>query len=332
MPRYFLGVDIGSTKSHACVADETGTILGFGNAGAGNHESVGYEGMIRALGDATQHALVDAGISKNAIAGAGFGISGFDWHMERVAMLKAISTLELDAPFEVVNDAMLGVLAGSVEGWGVAVVSGTGCNCRGRTHDRKREGMVTGAGSLLGEGAGAGELVAWAIQALAHQWTRRGPPTKLSDALIQRAGARDLEDLLEGLVNFRYELDASAAPLVFQVASEGDAVAQALIQRAGRELGELANAVIRQLDFQTCEFEIVLVGSMFNAGERLIQPLRETVLALAPGARFIKLSCPPVVGAVLLGMEQANLAPTKQIRARLNETIVYAQRAPMVVA
>lgn len=329
MSRYFLGLDIGSTKTHACIADETGQAVGFGSAGAGNHESVGYEGMIRALGDATRAALANANLAKQDLAGAGFGIAGFDWHTERAAMLDAIATLQLNAPLEIVNDAMLGVIAAARDGWGVAVVSGTGCNARGRTRDRQREGMVTGAGTRMGEGAGASELMQWTVQALSHQWSKRGPVTQLADAMIERAGARNLEDLLEGLINFRYELDASAAPIVFQIASQGDLVAQKLIERAGRELGELANAVIRQLDFQKENFDVVLVGSMFNSGEVLIQPMRETVLPLAPDARFVKLSTPPVVGAVLLAMEQAHHAPTPSIRERLKETIQHAQRAPV---
>lgn len=329
MSRYFLGLDIGSTKTHACIADETGQAVGFGGAGAGNHESVGYEGMIRALGDATRAALANANLAKQDLAGAGFGIAGFDWHTERAAMLDAIAALQLNAPLEIVNDAMLGVIAAARDGWGVAVVSGTGCNARGRTRDRQREGMVTGAGTRMGEGAGASELMQWTVQALSHQWSKRGPVTQLADAMIERAGARNLEDLLEGLINFRYELDASAAPIVFQIASQGDLVAQKLIERAGRELGELANAVIRQLDFQKENFDVVLVGSMFNSGEVLIQPMRETVLPLAPDARFVKLSTPPVVGAVLLAMEQAHLAPPPSIRERLKETIQHAQRAPV---
>jgi N-acetylglucosamine kinase-like BadF-type ATPase len=321
MPRYFLGVDIGSTKSHACIADETGTIIGFGTAGAGNHEVVGYEGMKTALVDATHNALAGTNVTVGEIAGAGFGIAGFDWPTERTAMLEAIAVLGLDCPLDAVNDAMLGVIAGSAEGWGIAVVSGTGCNCRGRTRDHLRQGMVTGAGLQMGEGAGASELVQWAVQALAHMWSRRGPRTALAEALIERAGARDLEDLIEGIFNARYDLNASAAPLVLETARRGDPVANALVERAGHELGELANAVIRQLDFQIESFDIVLIGSMFSAGEMLIRPLRETVLPFAPGARFVKLESPPVLGAVLLGMEQGGLVITPTIRRRLDETM-----------
>lgn len=326
MPRYFLGVDIGSSKSHACIADESGAVVGFGSAGAGNHETVGFDGMARALRESTHNAIAGTGIAMHQIAGAGFGIAGFDWHTERPAMLETISTLGLDAPVDAVNDAMLGVIAGSAEGWGIAIVSGTGCNCRGRTRDRKREGMVTGASTRMGEGAGAGELMQWTVQALAHMWTRRGPYTELAGVMIQRAGARDLEDLLEGIVNERYKLGASAAPLVFETAHRGDPVANALIVRAGRELGELADAVIRQLNLQNETFDIVLIGSMFNAGEILIQPLRETVLPLAPCARLVRLKAPPVLGAVLLGMEQAEFNITPTIRHRLNETLQTTMR------
>lgn len=332
MPRYFLGLDIGSTKSHACIADETGQVLGFGKGGAGNHESVGYDGLIRSLGDATHAALQAAQLTTRDMAGAGFGIAGFDWQTERPAMLDAIATLRLDAPLEIVNDAMLGVIAGARESWGVAVVSGTGCNARGRTRDRKREGMVTGAGAWMGEGAGASELAHWAIAAVSQMWTKRGPATQLADAFVQRAGARDVPDLLEGIINYRYELNASAAPLIFQVAAQGDVVAQNLIEHAGHELGELANAVIRQLNFENENFDVVLVGSMWNAGEVLIRPARETILKLAPHAQLVKLQVPPVVGAVLLGMEQANVALTPALRENLNTTIHQAHNAPAFAA
>ena len=42
---YFLGIDIGGTKSHALIADETGRAVGFGQGGPGNHEVVGYSGL-----------------------------------------------------------------------------------------------------------------------------------------------------------------------------------------------------------------------------------------------------------------------------------------------
>jgi N-acetylglucosamine kinase-like BadF-type ATPase len=109
--------------------------------------------------------------------------------------------------------------------------------------------------------------------------------------------------------------------LVFQVAEAGDPVARQLIQWAGSELGELAKAVIRQLNFQSLKFDVVMVGSMFEGGQLLIDPMRETIQQLAPGARLVRLNVPPVVGALLIGMQAASLQPTTEIRKNLTDLL-----------
>jgi N-acetylglucosamine kinase-like BadF-type ATPase len=307
MRRYFLGADVGATKTHSLVADETGRAAGFGTAGPGNHEMVGYDGLAAALAEASGQALAAAGVSKEEVAGAGFGVAGYDWPSEREPTLEAIGSLGLRAPVEAVNDTSLGLLAGAAGGWGVAVVSGTGCNARGWDRLRQREGKVTGHGTWMGEAAGGSELILKAVQAIAHEWTRRGPSTALTDAFLAHTGAANLDDLLEGLGTGRLDLDAAAAPLVFQVAAAGDPVAGEIIRWAGCELGELACAIIRQLEFEALAFDVVLIGSMFDGGPLLTEPMRCTVHSLAPAARLVRLAVPPVIGAVLLGMEQAGL-------------------------
>jgi N-acetylglucosamine kinase-like BadF-type ATPase len=314
----YLGVDVGSTKTHAMIANEAGQSLGFGESGPGNQETVGYEGLSQALSESVSQALSMAGLEKDQIRGAGFGISGYDWPSERAPTLQAIATLALRAPVEAVNDVILGLLAGASQGWGIAVVSGTGCNCRGWDRQHKREGRVTGNGFWLGEGAGAGELVVKTIQAIAHEWTRRGPPTQLTPALLDYTGSASVAEMLDGLVHQQVELGAEAAPLVFQVAAEGDPVAVELIHWAGQELGELANAVIRQLAFEQLDFEVVLIGSMFDGGAMLIEPMRRTIHACASGARLVRLEKPPVIGAVLLGMEAAGFQPSPEVRQMLS--------------
>jgi len=309
---------VGATKTHALVADEAGHALGFGESGPGNHELVGYEGLTCALQNAVSAALEMAGKVTSQIAGAGFGIAGYDWPSEREATLEAIRPLGIEAPIEIVNDTLVGLLAGASEGWGVAVVAGTGCNCWGLDRSR-RAGQVTGHSTWMGEGAGASELVWYAMSAVSRAWSRRGPLTRLSRAFVERCGARDTDDLLEGLCLGRYELEADAAPLVFQVAREGDEVAKEAIAWAGRELGGLAVGVIRQLELEALDFEVVLVGSLYDGGPMLIEPMREVIHQAAPGARLVRLTTPPVIGGVLLGMEQAGQR-TPGLREKLIES------------
>ena len=324
--KYFFGADLGATKTHALITDEDGHALGFGESGPGNHETVGYDGMYESMHTALGQALSASGLAKADITGAGFGVAGFDWMSEYEITAKTIERLGLRAPYKFVNDTVPGLLAGSDEGWGVVVVSGTGSNCRGWDRDHKREGRVTGHGVMMGEGAGGTELMHRCMQLVGYAWSKRGPMTRLADLLVAHTGAKDLNDLIRGYTTDEYRVSADAAPLVFQAAQAGDAVALELIHWAGSELGEMANAVIRQLEFENLRFDVVMTGSMFNGGAMLIEPMRETIHALAPHAQLVQLTVPPVVGAILLGMEAGSLAITSLIRKNLKATTNATQQ------
>jgi N-acetylglucosamine kinase-like BadF-type ATPase len=319
--RYYLGADLGATKTHTLIVDETGRALGFGESGPANHESVGYEGMFQSMHDGLEQALRTAGLKKEEITGAGFGVAGYDWPSEVEATASVIDRLGLDASYKFVNDSVPGLIAGSEEGWGVVVVSGTGSNCRGWDREHKREGRVTGHGVMMGEGAGGSELMHRCMQIIGYSWTKRLPKTALADAVIEYVGAKDLEDLMRGYTTYEYRIGAEAARLVFRVAEEGDQAARDLICWAGTELGEMANAVIRQLEFENLEFDVVMTGSMFDGGSSLVEPMRETIQKLAPGARLVRLRVPPVVGAVMLGMEADAFLVTPEIRKSVKDSI-----------
>jgi N-acetylglucosamine kinase-like BadF-type ATPase len=317
--RYFLGVDTGGTKTNALIATENGEVVGFGGSGPGNHESVGYEGVALALSGCVSQALAQAGLKIDAICGAGFGIAGYDFPSEREATLATIATLGLSCPLDATNDVALGLIAGARDGWGIAIDSGTGNNVRGRD-PRGREGWVTGCGDTFGEYGGAGEIVAMALQKVAHHWSKRGQPTSISDAFIKVTGAKNLTDLIEGLAQGWYHLRGQHVRIIFEEAAAGDQVAQSLLKWAGQELGETANAVIRQLNIQDDCFEVVLIGSVFKGGPPIIDPLHQTIQSFAPCAAFTRLDAPPVAGGVLWGMELVGLH-SRSLRQALLDSV-----------
>lgn len=319
MTRYFLGVDTGASKSHALIADEHGEALSLATGGPGNHEMIGFDGFERLLHQITDQALQKSDIQKNLIAGMGFGLAGYDWPSDREPLKCAIETLGISAPFELVNDATIGLIAGSENGWGVSVVAGTGNNCRGRDTNG-REGRVAGIGTWSDEHGGGSELVVKGMQAVSRAWTRRGPETSLTAKFLNHLGATDVSSLLEGLSRGRHGLDATAAMLVFETAHEGDPVALDILRWMGRELASLAIGVIHQLEFETLDFEVVLTGSLYKGHPLVAEAMGEAIHAVAPGARLIPLNAPPVVGGVFLGMEQAGV-PYRDIRFHLIEGV-----------
>lgn len=304
----YLGVDIGGSKSHALLINGMGETVGFGQAGAGNHEQVGYDGLARVMDKIVAEALEQAGASREQVVGAGFGLCGYDWPSERAAHVAAIRTLNLDASFDLVNDALIGLYAGTDKGWGVSVVAGTSCNCWGRDATG-REGHTVGMGQMVGEAGGGGELVKRALWAICYAYTRLGLPTQLTEAFMRRVGAPTAEALVEGYCEGVYRFTAADAPLVFQVAAEGDPVANDLIRWAGGELGNLVVAVVRQLALQDQSFDVVQSGSFFRGSPAVSDALRARVLTEAPHAQFIRVEAPPVVGAALLAMQTAGCSP-----------------------
>jgi N-acetylglucosamine kinase-like BadF-type ATPase len=325
MTDFFLGADLGGTKTHVMIADAVGQVIGFGEGGPGNHESVGYDGVIESLHEATQSALQSAGIGSDRISGSGFGVAGYDWPDEIEPTFKVINTLNLGGRIELVNDTELGILAGSPRLWGVAVVSGTGCNCRGWDEKHTRFGRVTGGGVEFGENAGASELIFKTTATLAKAWTGACPPTALTNAFCRRFGIEDQALLLERLICRTVELGPADAPLVFEVARSGDPVAMDLVRWAGQELGEMACAVIHQLQFELLDFDLVQIGSMFDGSPLLTEEMKKVICKRAPKANFIRLKEHPVLGAVILGMQAAGNSLNPEVRANLSRTIPIRQ-------
>jgi hypothetical protein len=56
---------------------------------------------------------------------------------------------------------------------------------------------------------------------------------------------------------------------------------------------------------------------MFKGGKLLVDPMHAAIIKLAPGARLVRLSVPPVLGALLIGMQVGGLKPTPEIRKTL---------------
>jgi N-acetylglucosamine kinase-like BadF-type ATPase len=237
-----------------------------------------------------------AGVDAAQIAGAGFGIAGYDFPSDRTPHLQAIAALGLVCPVEVVNDGLNGLLAGASNGIGVNVTAGSSNNCRGRNR-HGQEGRIVGNGAMFGEYGGAIEIVYKALQMANYAWIQRIPPTALTDILLNATGASNEIELMEVLSNERRRLSPGLAVQIIAAAKAGDAAAGEIMRWAGEELGWLAVSVARQLGIDQTAVEVIQSGSVFDAGEILMRPMHDLVLRHCPQAKLIRLE----------GMEQAGI-------------------------
>jgi len=306
--RYFLGFDVGSSKTHALIADETGQCIGFGKAGGGNHQNAGYNGLTNVLQRSFKGACQMSGVDENQIVGAGFGVAGYDFLSEKGDHLQAAASLGLACPIQVINDGANGLISGTSHGIGVNVTAGSGTNCRGRGKNGQ-EGRIVGNGPIFGEYGGAIEIVYRAMQFVNYAWIKRIPPTTLTKIYLEATGAQDEVDLMEGLSNDQYQLSPEIAIEVTSAAQAGDHAALEVVRWSGEELGWLAISVARQIEMEADEIEIVQSGSVFEAGELIMEPMRKIVVKHLPKARLSRLDGPPVVGPLMLGMQMAGIDP-----------------------
>jgi N-acetylglucosamine kinase-like BadF-type ATPase len=318
----FVGVDAGGTKTHALVADESGEVLGVGRAGTGNWEGVGLDGALAALRQAVGEALSAARTSPQEVTAAGYGLAGLDWPSDEARLRPLVEELGLSGPSVLVNDTFVALRAGAREPWGVVIVAGTGTTVAGRNR-RGEMARTLGLGYPFDDWGSAPDLAQAALHAVARAYTGRGPATALSNRLVRLVGAADVADLLEGVSRWRYNLFPLVADVVralMEEADGGDGAAREIVLRAGRELGGGAVVVIRRLGMEDEEFDLVLAGGLFrSASPLLLDTLRGTVQAVAPGARPVRLDVPPVVGGVLLAMDAVGWAVTPEVRRRLEE-------------
>ena len=230
--RCFLGVDVGSSKTHALIADETGCCIGFGKSGGGNHQGVGYERLAEVLKESFERAKEMSGVDQSQIVGAAFGVAGFDFPSEKADHLGTTAGLELSCPLDIFNDGWNGLISGTSHGFGVNVAAGSGINCRGR-NARGKEGRVVGNGVTFGEHGGSIEIVQRALQIVNHAWIKRVEPTMLTKIFLEATGATDEENLMEGLSDGRYRLFPYLTLEIMKAARAGDHAAMDVIRWSG---------------------------------------------------------------------------------------------------
>jgi len=302
VPHIVAGVDVGGSKTLAAVADTDGRLLGVGSAGGGNRQMVGPDGFRAAVDAAIEAALGDAGRLRSDVTTVHVGAAGLDFPEDEVELGDAL--IGLPDPF-VENDVILGLHAGTTDGWGGVVIGGSGTNAAARAPDGQTL-FVGGMGWHAGDSGGATMLGVEAMRLAIRSWEGREPPTLLTDFVLELSGAADMAAFFHRVSTFAGPDPLTVAPLVARAARKGDAPADELLAAHGRELGLAVGTALRRLDLAAMAPEVVGLGGMFpmTDGTSLLPALEREVHEHAPTAIVRVLGVEPVVGAVVAGVRR----------------------------
>lgn len=267
--RYLMGIDGGGSKTVALLADETGRVLGRGAAGASNFQVIGHPAAQAAIQAAMISAWSDAGLASQPLSGLCVGLSGVDRPGERVLFQRFAAQIAPQAQVVIANDAELVLAAGTPDGWGLALICGTGSIVYGRS-PAGRLARADGWGHLLGDEGSGYAIGLAALRAVMRAYDGRGPSTALSEAILTQWGLATATDLVarvyQGLQG-KHEI-AALASTVEASAAQGDVVAEQILAAAGRELAVAAQAVARRLELVDA-VPCALAGGVIVAGRRV---------------------------------------------------------------
>jgi N-acetylglucosamine kinase-like BadF-type ATPase len=220
------------------------------------------------------------------------------------------------------NDTFAVLRTGTDRPVGVAVVCGAGINCVGVGSDG-RVFRFPAVGAISGDWGGGFDVGMAGLGAAVRGRDGRGPRTELERAVPEHFGLRTPAAVVKALHVGHLEVRRilELPPVVFAVAERGDEPARSIVEHLADEVVAMASAAIRRLRLTRAEFDVVLGGGMFlGADGSLLGRIGDGIARIAPRAAVVRITAPPLVGAVLLGLDHLGAAGSAIRRARTGLT------------
>jgi N-acetylglucosamine kinase-like BadF-type ATPase len=241
------------------------------------------------------------------VAAATLGLAGIDLNEGVDLIGNWAKRIELAEKVSVANDATLLFAAGTPEGWGLAIVAGTGSIAF--TLDRNgKEARAGGWGYLMGDEGSAFRMGLLGLRAACRAADNIGPSTTLLPALLSRLGANDPRDFIPAVYRGSWDKVAIAglAPTVMELAEEGDQMARSIFESEAMELARTASGAVFLGGLPRNEVPVALTGGLVLRNELFRQQFLSNmcICGVTPGP--VGLVDDPAVGAIVLARKMLN--------------------------
>lgn len=259
-----LGIDGGGTHTVALLADAaTGAILGRGTGGPSNIQAAGVEAGLRELNAAVREAFDEARIEPVKVAAACLGLAGIDDGQGMDIIRGWAESVSLAEKLSIANDATLLFAAGTPEGWGLAIICGTGSIAFVRDRSGK-DGRAGGWGFLLGDEGSAWQVGLSGLRAACRAADGAGPKTKLLDVFLAKLGTAEPREIILAVYGGSWDRAAIAglAPIVVECAEAGDNVAHKLVVKQVTELARTAFTAVETNGLPKLGLPVAVAGGL----------------------------------------------------------------------
>jgi N-acetylglucosamine kinase-like BadF-type ATPase len=328
-----LAVDGGNSKSDVALVAEDGRLLSAARGPTSSHQAVGLSAGMERLAGLVADVTARAGLERRPEL-AVYTLAGADTRADVRLLTDALAARGFAERDLIRNDAFGALRAGTDRSWGVVVICGHGVNAAG-VAPNGRTVRLDALGNISGDWGGGTDVGWQGLAGAVRARDGRGPRTRLEHDVPAHFGLRSPAAVTSAM--YRELIPeariAELSPVVFATAQAGDAVARSIIDRLADEIVVMAGAMMRRLHLTRRDPDVVLGGGVFRTNEPVFyERICAGIAAIAPAARLVRLTAPPVAGAALLGLDQLAgraVAPEigKAVRAAIGAWDVAVQRS-----
>jgi len=302
MTSLVLGIDGGGTGTVALLADAgTGAILGRGEGGPSNIQGVGVEAALQSLDAAIDRAFASANRPRCTVAAVCLGLAGID-RQEGLEIIRGwAARVALADNVLVANDATLLLAAGTADGWGLAVIAGTGSIAFVKTPTGEL-GRCGGWGYLIGDEGSAYRIAVQGLRAACRAFDGIGTATSLTTGFVEAMNLNEPPDFIPAVYRGTWDRAAIAglAPLVLEAAERGDFIAGQIVREEATELARTAAGAVRANALPTTNLPVALAGGVITLNENYRRLFLEALAECGIAPASVELVTDPALGAVVL--------------------------------
>ncbi len=318
---YYLGVDVGATKTAYVIANGRGEVADVLYDKGASHELYGIEGSEELLRAGIGKITGKAGLTLNDLDFIYYGAAGADTEDDFKLLRALYKRITPDVPFDFENDGLIALKSGTIDGNGIVITCGSGntnfaANAKGEI--KRIGGLTQHSGDILG----AYNIAAYACSAAVRSKDGRDYPSVLTPLFLEEFEVNAVEELSNiGLTSVNVE---RMIRLLFRAAEMGDGKALEITWMLVKEILILVREFHHALFNAGEEIKLVLEGAVFKAKFPPLQRMLELAVHQNYKAKIIVPEWDPAVGALFFALEKSGIPLDKT----LTDTVIrtYLER------
>ncbi|MBU2512632.1 hypothetical protein KJ966_14950 [bacterium] len=318
---YFLGVDVGATKTAYVIANNRGEVAHVLYDKGANHELYGIEGSEENLKAGIEKIVRKAGLTSNDLDYIFYGAAGADTEDDFTLLRAMYKRITPDIPFDFENDGLIALKSGTIDGKGIVITCGSGNTnfaANGKGKIKRIGGLAPHSGDLLGAYCIAG----YACSAAVRSEDGRDYPSVLTKLFLQEFEVNAVEELSNiGLTSPNVE---RMIRILFEAAEMGDGKALEITWMLVKEILTLVKEFHHALFSPDEKIKLVLEGAVFKAKFPPLIRMLELAVHQKYKATIVIPEWDPALGALFFALEKNGIPLDKA----LTDTIIrtYLER------